>query len=119
MSLQTCPRCKQEKDSKEFHKNGYCKPCGRIKSAEAYQRSKAKAAGGGTVKAKAPKANKAKTNGEALILPAAWGIEAAIEDGFLQLKQSDAEGNVDAIMLSRGELAAIIDKFANWATLGE
>lgn len=117
MSTQKCPRCKEEKDSKEFHKNGYCKPCGRIKSAEAYQRSKVKAAGGGAVNTKKAKAAKRPVlKSEELVMPAAWGVKAHLEDGFLQLNQSDAEGNTDAIMLSRAELSAIIDKFGAWAS---
>ena len=68
------------------------------------------------MKTKKPKkAPREKLKSEALVMPAAWGIEAHLEDGFLQLQQSDAEGNVDNLMLSRAELLAIIDKFAAWA----
>jgi hypothetical protein len=44
-----------------------------------------------------------------------WGVNASIDEERLVLKQSDAEGNVDEIALSRSETRALFAHFATWA----
>lgn len=48
------------------------------------------------------------------ILPG-WGVNAAIDDGRLVLKQEDAEGNLDEIALSRSEARTLFAHFRTWA----
>ena len=44
-----------------------------------------------------------------------WGVNAAIDDGRLVLKQADAEGNTDEISLSQSEARAVFATFKAWA----
>ena len=94
---------------------GKCKACRAIANA-AYR---AKRSGGGKVtsraRAKSPPASVSQAAPAALKLEAAWGLEAYLEDGYLHVKQCDAEGNADELMLSRGELRALIAEFLAWA----
>jgi hypothetical protein len=48
------------------------------------------------------------------ILPG-WGVNAALDDGRLVLKQSDSEGNTDEISLSQSEARTLFAHFSTWA----
>jgi len=44
-----------------------------------------------------------------------WGVNAALDDGRLVLKQSDSEGNTDEISLSQSEARTLFAHFSTWA----
>jgi hypothetical protein len=53
----------------------------------------------------------------ALELLPGWGVNAAIDDGRLLLRQSDGEGNTDEISLSQSEARSLFTHFRTWAAV--
>jgi hypothetical protein len=51
----------------------------------------------------------------ALDIPAGWGVNAVIDDERLVLRQSDTEGNIDEIALTRSEARTLFAHFGSWA----
>jgi predicted ATP-dependent serine protease len=94
----------------DFTAAGKCKACSK-KYNKAYR---AKHAGGGSVKtAKAAKPQKPEAL--RLSLPAAYGLSASIDEDYLQIQQTDQEGNTDSLMISRAEFIALVGRFSQWA----
>jgi hypothetical protein len=105
-----CKKC----GGTDFTPKGTCKAC-KKRMNDAYR---AKAMGGGkTVKGKRKKASpKAATTPAAeLVIDACFGLKASIDGDYLKVEQSDAEGNVDTLMLSRTEARQLIVNFSKWA----
>lgn len=50
-----------------------------------------------------------------LAIEPGYGLDAAIDEGYLKLIQRDADGVADTMMISRAELRQVIQTFGGWA----
>jgi len=100
--------------------NGNCRACKKAYNKK-YRADRKKAEGkpkkvAKVKKVKAAKAAKAPAAAAAdLVIDACFGLTASLDGDYLKIEQSDAEGHVDTLMLSRTDMRLILERYGKWA----